>query len=87
MLATMKKMLNRVSLSNSPKRLPNLVWNLMKEEDRISEDKALLHPALSLRVLSQQHNEAVRTGDGILFAERLGRWGAQRRACDSLLGK
>ena len=75
MLATMKKYVEPGVVIKQPETLAlwsNLVWNLMKEEDRISEDKALLHPALSLRILSQQHYEAVRTGDGILFSERLG---------------
>ena len=75
MLATMKKYVEPGVAIKQPETLAlwsNLVWNLMREKDRISEDKALLHPALSLRILSQQHYEAVRTDDGIHFPERLG---------------
>ena len=47
MLATMKKYVEPGVAIKQPETLAlwsNLVWNLMREKDRISEDKALLHP-------------------------------------------
>ena len=75
MLAIMEKSVEPGVIIKQPEPLAlwsNLFWNLMKEADRISEYKALLYPAMSLRILSQQGYEAVRGRGSILFAELLG---------------
>ena len=71
MLATFKKYVDGGVEIQQPDTLTlwaNLIWHLMRTENRISELNGLLHPVLSLRTLSQQQREAVESGRGICFA-------------------